>query len=49
MMGNLVIADLTEGEKLAFLACLFISGDMTSNEYVTQVEQSSPVTDRSTV
>lgn len=38
MMGNLMIADLTEGEKLAFLACLFISGDMTSNEYVTQVE-----------
>jgi hypothetical protein len=38
MMGNLMICDLTEGEKLAFLACLFMSGDMSSNEYVRQAE-----------
>jgi hypothetical protein len=38
MMGNLMICDLTKGEKLAFLACLFISGDMSSNEYVRQAE-----------
>ena len=38
MMGNLMICDLTRGEKLAFLACLFISGDMSSNEYIRQVE-----------
>ncbi len=38
MMGNLLICDLTRGEKLAFLAGLFISGDMSSNEYIRQVE-----------
>ena len=37
MMDNLMITDLTMGEKLAFLACFLMSGDMTSNEYLREV------------
>ncbi len=37
MMDNLLIQDLTEGEKMALLACFFMSGDMTSNEYIREI------------
>ena len=37
MMSQLVMTDLTRGETLAFLAALFLAGDLSSNEYLCQV------------
>ena len=41
-MGRLLIEDLSEGERLAFLACLFMQGDLSSNEYIHQVRSVVP-------
>ena len=42
MMGRLLIEDLSEGERLAFLACLFMQGDLSSDEYIRQVRTVVP-------
>ncbi len=40
-MKNLMIEDMTRGEKLAFVTCLFIRGELSSNEYEKEVEKMS--------
>lgn len=42
MMGHLPMTDLTDGEKLALLTGLFVQGDLSSDEYLQQIQLAYP-------
>lgn len=45
MMSQLVMTDLTVGETLALLAAMFLTGDLSSDEYMRQVRSVRPGSD----